>query len=150
MIGHLSIGVDDLEQAAIFYDAVFQPLGFTRFWSNAGGVGYGRPGQNDQFALKVQERPVVPPGPGFHIAFEAASPLAVDLFHSAALAAGGADAGQPGLRTRCSRHTTPRSSSIPTETNSKPFISSERRINAVPAAEPGARQEAAVPPDAYV
>jgi catechol 2,3-dioxygenase-like lactoylglutathione lyase family enzyme len=43
-----------------------------------------------------------PPGPGFHLAFNAASPDAVDRFHAPALAAGGTCNGPPGLRPRYS------------------------------------------------
>lgn len=39
-----------------------------------------------------------PPGPGFHLAFDAPDHAAVDAFHAAGLAAGGRDNGQPGLR----------------------------------------------------
>ncbi len=49
-------------------------------------------------ALKLQSHPVVPPGPGFHLAFVAESPTAVDCFHAAALASGGTDEGAPGPR----------------------------------------------------
>ena len=39
------------------------------------------------------------PGNGVTVAFNAESRAAVDAFHAAALAAGGTDAGAPGLRT---------------------------------------------------
>jgi len=45
-----------------------------------------------------QDWPVTPPGPGFHLAFRAPSRAAVDRFHAAALAAGGASDGAPGPR----------------------------------------------------
>ena len=38
------------------------------------------------------------PGPGFHLAFDAADPAAVDRFHAAALEHGGSDDGPPGPR----------------------------------------------------
>ncbi len=37
-------------------------------------------------------------GPGFHLAFDAADPAAVDRFHTAALRHGGTDDGAPGPR----------------------------------------------------
>jgi catechol 2,3-dioxygenase-like lactoylglutathione lyase family enzyme len=49
-------------------------------------------------ALKKQSSPVRPPGPGFHLAFNAESQSAVNAFHSEALGAGGTDNGRPGLR----------------------------------------------------
>jgi catechol 2,3-dioxygenase-like lactoylglutathione lyase family enzyme len=49
-------------------------------------------------ALKKQSSPARPPGPGFHLAFNAATVAAVNAFHSEALRAGGTDNGGPGLR----------------------------------------------------
>jgi catechol 2,3-dioxygenase-like lactoylglutathione lyase family enzyme len=97
MLGHLSFGVSDLDRAAAFYDAVLAPLGFVRVWSNPRGAGFGRPGGEDKLAL-FPRPPVTPPGPGFHLAFDAPDHAAVDAFHAAALAAGGADLGAPGPR----------------------------------------------------
>jgi len=96
MLGHLSIGVRDLERAARFYDAVLAPIGWVRLWTEK-GVGYGPPGGNDKLAVFV--RPDAhPPGPGFHLCFNAPSDAAVDAFHAAAMANGGKDDGGPGLR----------------------------------------------------
>ena len=98
MLGHLSFGVADLERAIRFYDAVLGPLGLTRVWSHQGAAGYGFPGAGDLLALKKQALPVLPPGPGFHLAFNASTRAAVDAFHVAAVEAGGSDNGAPGLR----------------------------------------------------
>ncbi|HEY8567091.1 MAG TPA: VOC family protein [Beijerinckiaceae bacterium] len=100
MLGHLSFGVADLSRAVRFYDAALAPLGAVRVWTVADGAGYGPPGGGDKLALKQQPGPVTPPGPGFHLAFDAPSREAVDAFHAAALAQGGRDAGAPGLRPR--------------------------------------------------
>lgn len=104
MLSHISFGVFDLLRAAAFYDAALAPLGLTRVWTVADGVGYGPPGGGDLLALKKQPEPVSPPGPGFHLAFKAPSPAAVDAFHAAALLAGGRDNGLPGLRTHYGPH----------------------------------------------
>jgi catechol 2,3-dioxygenase-like lactoylglutathione lyase family enzyme len=98
VIGHLSLGVFDLARAVRFYDAVLAPVGMVRVWADATAAGYGPPGGNDKLALKRQKQPVVPPGPGFHLAFDAPTREAVDRFHAAALVQGGRDAGAPGLR----------------------------------------------------
>lgn len=98
MLGHLSFGVSDLERSMAFYDAALGPIGFVRVWTHERGAGYGPPGGDDKLALKVQPGAVTPPGPGFHLAFDAAAHAAVDAFHAAALACGGADSGPPGLR----------------------------------------------------
>ncbi|HUB12207.1 MAG TPA: VOC family protein [Acetobacteraceae bacterium] len=98
MLGHVSFGVVDLDRAIAFYDAALAPIGLTRVWSHARGAGYGPPGRGDLLALKLQPGPVAVPGPGFHLAFNAATHQAVDAFHEAALRAGGSDNGPPGLR----------------------------------------------------
>lgn len=81
-----------------FYDAALAPLGMTRVWTGPNAAGYGPPGGGDLLALKKQSSPVRPPGPGFHLAFNASSHAAVDEFHSEALRAGGTDNGRPGVR----------------------------------------------------
>jgi catechol 2,3-dioxygenase-like lactoylglutathione lyase family enzyme len=97
MLGHISIGIRDLDRQGRFYDAVMTPFGFVRVWSDASGIGYGPPGGGDKLALFVRAG-AAPPGPGFHLAFDAPSPAAVDAFYRAALANGGRDDGPPGLR----------------------------------------------------
>jgi catechol 2,3-dioxygenase-like lactoylglutathione lyase family enzyme len=98
MLGHLSFGVADLDRAARFYDAILAPLGFVRAWTESDGVGFGEPGGPDKLALFAKPGEARAPGPGFHLAFDAPSRSGVDAFHTAALAAGGTDAGAPGPR----------------------------------------------------
>jgi catechol 2,3-dioxygenase-like lactoylglutathione lyase family enzyme len=98
MISHVSFGVRDLAFAVRFYDAALAPLGYIKVWGHAKAVGYGVAGGDDQLALFARGDQVVAPGPGFHLAFDAPSTAAVDLFHQAALAIGGSDGGAPGLR----------------------------------------------------
>jgi catechol 2,3-dioxygenase-like lactoylglutathione lyase family enzyme len=98
MLGHLSFGVEDLDRAAAFYDAVLAPLGYVRVWTSAHAVGFGAPGGGDKLALFARPGEVVAPGPGFHLAFDAPSREAVDGFHAAALANGASDEGKPGVR----------------------------------------------------
>lgn len=97
MINHISLGVADIAAAGHFYDAVLKPLGYARLSSDDGSLGYGR----DAVALWISaaERPVpADPASGLHVCFDAPSRQAVDAFHAAAVAAGGADNGAPGLR----------------------------------------------------
>jgi catechol 2,3-dioxygenase-like lactoylglutathione lyase family enzyme len=103
MLHHLSLGAEDIEGAARFYDAVLAPLGYVRVWTDlrpgeqGQAVGYGPPGSGDRLAIKQVAQPM-PSIPGFHVAFYAPSRAAVVAFHAAALAAGGKDNGLPGLR----------------------------------------------------
>jgi catechol 2,3-dioxygenase-like lactoylglutathione lyase family enzyme len=99
LLGHLSFGVADLARTTAFYDAVLGALGYARVFTASYAVGYGLAGTgDDRLLLILQAEPVIPPGPGFHLAFSAASRPAVDRFHAAALQFGGIDRGAPGLR----------------------------------------------------
>jgi catechol 2,3-dioxygenase-like lactoylglutathione lyase family enzyme len=92
MLDHISVGVADFERAAAFYDKALAPLGLKRLMGDASSAGYG------------DTRPFFWIGAGgasrgpLHVAFAAASRPMVDAFHRAALAAGGQDNGEPGLR----------------------------------------------------
>ena len=103
MLHHISIGAQDIDRAARFYDAVLAPLGYVRVWTDLRpgekeqAVGYGPPGSGDKLAVK-QVSQSIPQIPGFHIAFAAPSRAAVSAFYAAALATEGTDNGAPGLR----------------------------------------------------
>lgn len=110
MLHHLSLPVSDLLRALRFYDAALGALGYTRVWTDLEGppdtqaIGYGLPGGGDKLALKCRTSGLTVPGPGFHLAFAAASRQAVDQFHAAALQHGGTDNGPPGLRPHYGPH----------------------------------------------
>jgi catechol 2,3-dioxygenase-like lactoylglutathione lyase family enzyme len=97
MLHHLSFAVTDLARSAAFYDAVMAALGCVRVWADSTAVGYGVPGGEDQFAIKLRPENAAVPGDGFHAAFAAPSREAVLRFHEAALASGGTDNGGAGL-----------------------------------------------------
>ena len=100
MLDHISIGVSDLERAAAFYDPVLAALGYVRLFSKPQrAIGYGKPGAKDEgFAILASGAAARSPGVGCHVALSAPSRQAVDAFHAAAVRAGGADEGAPGLR----------------------------------------------------
>jgi catechol 2,3-dioxygenase-like lactoylglutathione lyase family enzyme len=97
MLSHVSFGVGDLARSIAFYDIVLKNLGLSRLWTTEHSAGYGPAGGQDIFAI-FEKRDAVPPGPGFHLAFDAPSSDAVDAFYESALAKGGGDKGAPGLR----------------------------------------------------
>lgn len=104
MLHHLSFAVADLTRSATFYDGVLGPLGYVRVFTQESGagrkesaVGYGRPGGEDEFAIRLRPEGVVAPSDGFHLAFSAPTQEAAIAFHEAALAHGGRNNGGVGF-----------------------------------------------------
>lgn len=100
---HISFGVADLAQAGRFYDAALGALGLRRVFEDDDAIGYGVHDGEDLLCLKLRPDAGAP-GPGFHLAFHAATRPAVQAFHAAALAHGGRDNGPPGLRPDYGEH----------------------------------------------
>jgi catechol 2,3-dioxygenase-like lactoylglutathione lyase family enzyme len=97
MIDHVSIAVRDLDAAARFYEAVLGALGFAKLDVRPATVGFGK--RYSEFWINLRpDAPDVAANSGAHVCLRAASAQAVDAFHAAALSAGGASDGAPGLR----------------------------------------------------
>ena len=105
MIDHSGFSVADFDQAKAFYDQALAPLGASLLFmvpiEYTGGMkvgGYGR--ESPTFWINedgVQSPPI-------HMAFSAKNRAQVDAFYEAAIAAGGTDNGQPGLRPHYHEH----------------------------------------------
>jgi catechol 2,3-dioxygenase-like lactoylglutathione lyase family enzyme len=94
VLDHVGLRVRDVAASRRFYEAALAPLGFAVVMEVPGvpGAGFG-----------LTRQPVFWINPGrssgpVHVAFHAADRDRVDAFHAAALGAGGADNGAPGLR----------------------------------------------------
>jgi len=97
MIHHLSIGVNDIESAAEFYDNVLATVGAKRVADYGYAVAYGK--VLPEFWVQKPFNGGAPSvGNGTHIAFVANSKDEVRAFHRAALNAGATDDGKPGPR----------------------------------------------------
>jgi len=99
MIGYVTIGTNNLQKAAAFYDALLAELGAKRLMEYERGYAYGV--SEDQPMLSV----VIPfdgkpatVGNGVMVAFAAASREMVDRVYQKALKLGGTDEGPSGLR----------------------------------------------------
>jgi catechol 2,3-dioxygenase-like lactoylglutathione lyase family enzyme len=99
MIAYSTVGVNDMNRAIAFYDAVFAPLGVTRETTSQTWTGYVRAGEPARFFLtRPFDRAAASSGNGAMLAFLAEDRAAVDAFHAQAMRNGGADEGPPGVR----------------------------------------------------
>lgn len=100
MIDHTGVSASNFAASKAFYAAALAPLGITlakefsaEQTAGKGFAGFGRSGK-PEFWIHGGG----PTAPMVHVAFRAKSRDEVDVFHKAALAAGGRDNGAPGLR----------------------------------------------------
>jgi catechol 2,3-dioxygenase-like lactoylglutathione lyase family enzyme len=100
MFDHIGFAVSDYPRALAFYKTTFEPLGIglamevpPEVTGGESYAGFGREGR-PQFWIGTGK----PLSGRLHVAFEARSRAEVDAFYAAAIAAGGADNGKPGLR----------------------------------------------------
>ena len=100
ILDHIGFPVSDYQRAKEFYQKALAPLGITLMHEISaeltGGeahCGFGRDGKPDFWISSGAKV-----APSLHVAFVAADRQSVDRFYQAAIAAGGADNGAPGLR----------------------------------------------------
>mgnify|MGYP003670086382 FL=1 len=86
LFDHVTLGVSDIARARAFYNRIMPTLGVPLLWETATMQDFGL--QRDSASARH----------GTHVAFTAPDRTSVDRFHAEALAAGGQDAGAPGLR----------------------------------------------------
>jgi catechol 2,3-dioxygenase-like lactoylglutathione lyase family enzyme len=98
VLSHLTLGVNDLDRARTFYDAVLGELGITRGKDGKGFAGWGPSGTAGFFVTTPLDGRPATAGNGVSVSFLAPTREAVERFWRAAVAAGGTDEGKPGLR----------------------------------------------------
>jgi catechol 2,3-dioxygenase-like lactoylglutathione lyase family enzyme len=91
-LDHIGLNVSDLARSKAFYAGALGPLGYEVVMEFEGVAGFGAKGKADFWIGEAE------PHTALHIAFASPDRGTVDAFHAAALAAGGKDNGQPGLR----------------------------------------------------
>ncbi len=97
MIDHVSIPVRRLAESADFYERVLRTIGLARLVDRRSTVGFGK--KYPEFWLNARpDMAKVPEDTGNHVCLRAPNEASVRAFHARALAAGGRDAGEPGLR----------------------------------------------------
>jgi catechol 2,3-dioxygenase-like lactoylglutathione lyase family enzyme len=99
MIGYVTLGTNDLERGARFYDAIAKELGTGRMMEWPGSIAWGTPGGSAGVALtKPFDGQPATIGNGVMVALEASSREQVDRLHAVALERGGTCEGLPGPR----------------------------------------------------
>jgi catechol 2,3-dioxygenase-like lactoylglutathione lyase family enzyme len=99
MLSHITVGTNDLEKSAKFYDAIAGELGAKRMFENDRSVAWGREGLGRFGVIKPFDGKDASGGNGAMAAFPAADTAQVDKVYNLALALGGKDEGAPGWRT---------------------------------------------------
>jgi catechol 2,3-dioxygenase-like lactoylglutathione lyase family enzyme len=92
MIDHIGIQVTDLGKSVAFYSKALAPLGYALVMQMEQFAGFGVAGKAD-FWIGIGK-----PTDKLHVAFRAKGRAEVRAFYDAAIAAGGADNGGPGVR----------------------------------------------------
>lgn len=99
MIGYVTLGTNDLERGAKFYDALAKELGTGRMMEWPGAIAWGAPGGAAGIGLtKPFDGNAASVGNGVMVALEASSKEQVDRLHAIALENGGTCEGPPGPR----------------------------------------------------
>ena len=103
MIGYVTLGAVDPDQAVKFYDPVLGALEHERFFFDNGWAGYRGKDDPDNkgqtiFVCTPQDGQPAKAGNGAMVGLQAKSPAQVRAFHAAALAHGGSCEGEPGPR----------------------------------------------------
>ena len=100
MIGYVTVGTNDLDRAAKFYDAIAKELGTSRMMEFDGFIAWGTPGGGAGIAAtKPFDGNPATVGNGVMVAFEAKDHDHVKRIYDVALANGGTDEGAPGARS---------------------------------------------------
>ena len=99
MLGYITLGTNDLERAAKFYDAIAAELGTSRMMEWPGAIAWGTPGGSAGIGItKPFNGEAATVGNGVMAALEASSKEQIHRLHEIALANGGTCEGPPGPR----------------------------------------------------
>ena len=93
-LDHVGLDVSDYDASKAFYDKALAPLGVKLMMEPIEQVG----GYGDDFPFFWIAQRGRGSDSGVHVAFRVENRETVDAFHEAALAAGGKDNGEPGVR----------------------------------------------------
>ena len=99
MIGYVTLGTNDRDKSAKFYDALCGELGVGRMMENDQFIAWGKPGGGAGIGLtRPHDGKAASVGNGVMVALEAKDQAQVQRLYDLALANGGSDEGAPGPR----------------------------------------------------
>ena len=99
MIGYVTLGTNDRERGARFYDAICGELGIGRMMENDQFIAWGKPGGGAGIGLTAPfDGQPATVGNGVMVALEAKDRAQVERLYRIALENGGTDEGAPGDR----------------------------------------------------
>ena len=99
MIGYVTLGTNDVQRAAKFYDALLGSIGATRMMENDHFIAWSAPGGGPALSvIKPFDQKPATVGNGVMIALAMDSKAKVDAFYKKAIELGGKDEGAPGPR----------------------------------------------------
>jgi catechol 2,3-dioxygenase-like lactoylglutathione lyase family enzyme len=99
MIGYVTLGTNDRDKSAKFYDALCGELGVGRMMENDQFIAWGKPGGGAGIGLtRPFDGNAASVGNGVMVALEATDEAQVQRLYDLALANGGSDEGAPGDR----------------------------------------------------
>ena len=99
MIGYVTLGTNDFQRAARFYDALFADLGATRLFDMENFIAWSTgPGVPAVSIIKPFDGKPATVGNGVMVALAAGSKEQVDKIYAKAISLGATDEGKPGPR----------------------------------------------------
>ena len=99
MVGYVTLGTNDIDRTAKFYDALLEPLGAKRLMDFGRFILWGTSlGECGLAAASPYDGKVATVGNGVMVALRMDSKAAVDALYKRALDLGGSDEGPPGPR----------------------------------------------------
>ena len=99
MIGYVTLGTNDRDKSARFYDAICGELGVGRMMENEKFIAWGKPGGGAGIGITAPfDGGKASTGNGVMVALEAEDRAQVQRIYDLALANGGTDEGAPGPR----------------------------------------------------
>ena len=99
MIGYVTLGTNDIERAAKFYDALLAELGASRLMDEEAFILWATPaGAPGLSVIKPFDENAASIGNGVMVALEVKSKEEVDSFYKKAIELGASDEGPPGSR----------------------------------------------------